>query len=319
MTSLKNLGSTGIEIHPLNLGGNVFGWTADRDTSFAVLDAYTEAGGNFVDTADAYSRWVPGHTGGESETIIGEWLAARRNRDKVVVATKGGRHPDSTGLKPETITKAIDASLRRLGTDYIDLYYTHYDDESVEIGEIVTALDGLVKAGKARAVAASNISPERLSAALDFAKKNDLTSYVALQPQYNLVSRDTYEGDLKAVAERNGLAVFPYYGLAAGFLTGKYRPGASGDVDTGRTVGSLSPSKYLSEERGPKVLAALDEVARARDAEIATVALAWLAAQPTVTGPIASARAVGQLPALLKAVELRLSDEDLAKLDAASV
>lgn len=318
MTTLKNLGSSGIKVHPLNLGGNVFGWTADRDTSFAVLDAYTAAGGNFIDTADAYSRWVPGHTGGESETIIGEWLAARGNRDKVVIATKGGRHPEATGLKPETISKAIDASLRRLGTDYIDLYYTHYDDESVEIGEIVTALDGLVKAGKARAVAASNISPERLSAALDFAKKNGLASYVALQPQYNLVSRDTYEGELKAIAEARELAVFPYYGLAAGFLTGKYRPGASGDVDTGRTVGSLSPSKYLAEERGPKVLAALDEVARANDAEVTTVALAWLAAQPTVTGPIASARTVNQLPALLKAVELRLSGEDLAKLDAAS-
>lgn len=319
MTTLKNLAKTGIEVHPLNLGGNVFGWTADRDTSFAVMDAYTAAGGNFIDTADAYSRWVPGHTGGESETIIGEWLAARRNREQIVLATKGGRHPETTGLKPETINRAIDASLRRLGTDYIDLYYTHYDDESVEIGEIMTALDELVKAGKVRAVAASNISPERLSAALEFSKKNGLTSYVALQPQYNLVSRDTYEGALKTVAEQHELAVLPYYGLAAGFLTGKYRPGASGDVDTGRTVGSLSPSKYLAEERGPKVLAALDKVARARGVEVATVALAWLAAQPTVTGPIASARTVGQLPALLKAVELRLSEEDLAKLDAASV
>lgn len=320
MASLKNIGSTGIEVHPLNLGGNVFGWTADRDASFAVLDAYTAAGGNFIDTADAYSRWVPGHAGGESETVIGEWLKARGNRDKVVVATKGGRHPEFTGLKPDTISKAIDASLRRLGTDYIDLYYTHYDDESVEIGEIMTALDGLVKAGKARAVAASNISPERLSAALDFAKTNGLSSYVALQPHYNLVSRDTYEGELKAIAERHELAVFPYYSLASGFLTGKYRPGATGDVDSGRASANvLRPATFLEQERGPKVLAALDEVAQARGAEVASVALAWLLAQPTVTAPIASARKTGQLPALLKAVELRLSEEDLAKLDAASV
>ncbi|MBO0806545.1 MAG: aldo/keto reductase [Nocardiopsaceae bacterium] len=317
MATLKNLGDTGIEIYPLNLGGNVFGWTADRDQSFAVLDAYTEAGGNFIDTADAYSRWAPGHVGGESETVIGEWLAARRNRDNVVIATKGGRHPEFTGLKADTIAKAADASLRRLGTDYIDLYYTHYDDESVPVEEIVTALDGLVKAGKVRAVAASNISPERLEAAVTFARQHGLSRYAALQPHYNLVSRDTYEGGLREVAERYGLAVFPYYGLGGGFLTGKYRPG-SASVDSGRAGTTLDPGKYLASERGPKVLAALDEVAHAHGAEIATVALAWLAAQPTVTAPIASARTPAQLPALLAAVELQLTAPDLAKLNEAS-
>jgi aryl-alcohol dehydrogenase-like predicted oxidoreductase len=317
VSNLKNLGSTDIKIHPLNLGGNVFGWTADKDQSFAVLDAYTQAGGNFIDTADAYSRWVPGHTGGESETIIGEWLAARRNRDSIVIATKGGRHPDFTGLKPETIRKAADESLRRLGTDYIDLYYTHFDDESVPVEEIVTTLDGLVKAGKVRAVAASNISPERLAASLAFASQHGLTRYVALQPHYNLMSRDTYEGDLRAVAEEYGLGILPYYGLGGGFLTGKYRPGAT-SVDSGRAGGVLDPGEYLQDERGPKVLAALDEVAQAHDAEMATVALAWLAAQPTVTGPIASARTTAQLPALLAATDLKLTDNDLTKLDEAS-
>lgn len=317
MSNLTNLGTTDIKVHPLNLGGNVFGWTADRDQSFAVLDAYTEAGGNFVDTADAYSRWVPGHTGGESETIIGEWLAARGNRDNVVVATKGGRHPDATGLQADTIRRAADASLRRLRTDYIDLYYTHYDDESVPVEEIVTALDGLVKAGKVRAVAASNISPERLEASLTFATHNGLTRYVALQPHYNLVNRDTYEGELRAIAQRHGLGVLPYYGLAGGFLTGKYRPGTA-NVDSGRVGGALDPAKYLADERGHKVLAALDEVARAHGAEIATVALAWLAAQPTVTAPIASARTPAQLPALLAAADLTLTGNDLEKLNAAS-
>lgn len=318
MTSLKNLGTTDIKVCPLNLGGNVFGWTADRDQSFAVLDAYTEAGGNFVDTADAYSRWAPGNTGGESETIIGEWLAARDNRADVVIATKGGRHPDFSGLRTDTIRSAVDASLRRLGTDYIDLYYTHYDDESVPVEEIITTLDELVKAGKLRAIAASNITPSRLRAALDFSTRHGLTAYAGLQPHYNLVSRDTYEGELRDIAAEYGLGVFPYYGIAGGFLTGKYRPGAAG-IDSGRVGGGLDPSKYLQTERGPRVIAALDDIARARGAEIATVALAWLAAQPTVTAPIASARTTGQLPALLAVADLRLTDSELSKLNDASV
>jgi aryl-alcohol dehydrogenase-like predicted oxidoreductase len=317
MTSLRNLGTTDIKVYPLNLGGNVFGWTADKDESFAVLDAYAAAGGNFVDTADGYSRWVPGNSGGESETIIGEWVAARDNRADTVIATKGGRHPDATGLKPDTIRKAVDASLRRLRTDYIDLYYTHYDDESVPVEEIITTLDELVSAGKIRAIAASNITFQRLRSAQRFAAREGLTAYAALQPHYNLVSRDTYEGELRDVATEYNLAVFPYYGIAGGFLTGKYRPGTT-SVDSGRAGGGLDPSKYLQTERGPKVIAALDEVAQAHGAEIATVALAWLAAQPTITAPIASARTTGQLPALLAVTELRLTADDLAKLDTAS-
>lgn len=317
MSTLKNLGTTDIKVYPLNLGGNVFGWTADRDQSFAVLDAYTEAGGNFVDTADAYSRWVPGHTGGESETIIGEWLAARRNRADVVIATKGGRHPEFTGLRADTIRNAVDASLRRLGTDYIDLYYTHYDDEAVPVEEIITMLDELVKAGKIRQIAASNISPRRLRAALEFSKREGLAAYAALQPHYNLVSRDTYEGELRDIAAEYGLGVLPYYGIAGGFLTGKYRPGAT-RIDSGRAGGGLDPSEYLRTERGPKVIAALDEVAQANGIEIATVALAWLAARPTVTAPIASARTTGQLPALLAVADLRLTDAEIAKLNDAS-
>jgi aryl-alcohol dehydrogenase-like predicted oxidoreductase len=322
MDYLKDLGTSGLKVSPLNLGGNVFGWTADRDQSFAVLDAYVAAGGNFIDTSDSYSRWVPGHKGGESETIIGEWLAARRNRGNVVVATKGSRHPEFQGLRAETLKKAAEASLKRLGTDYIDLYYTHYDDESVPVEEVVETLHGLVQSGKVRAVAASNISAERLNAFLTHAQRHGLTEYAALQPHYNLMSRDTYEGALQDLARTHNLGVLPYFGLAGGFLTGKYRSASGGEsdakIDSGRAGGGLDPSKYLRDERGPKVLAALDEVAAAHNAEIASVALAWLAAQPTITAPIASARRVEQLPALLAAVELKLTDEELAKLTEAS-
>jgi aryl-alcohol dehydrogenase-like predicted oxidoreductase len=314
MTNLRNLGTSDLKVFPLNLGGNVFGWTSDRDQSFAVLDAYSDAGGNFVDTADAYSRWVPGHTGGESEAIIGEWLAARGNRSDMVIATKGGRHPEFTGLNADTIKGAAEASLRRLGTDHIDLYYTHYDDESVPVEEIITALDELVGAGKVRAIGASNISPRRLEASLAFSERAGLARYVALQPHYNLVSRDTYEGDLRQVAGRYGLAVIPYYSLAAGFLTGKYRPGAP-SVDSARAQGA---ARHLQTERGQKVLAALGDIAHARACEPATVALAWLAAQPTITATLASARTTGQLPALLAAVSLHLTEAELARLTEAS-
>lgn len=322
MNDFRKLGSSDLRVFPLNLGGNVFGWTADRDQSFAVLDAYVAAGGNFVDTADAYSRWVPGHHGGESETIIGEWLAARGNRSAVLVATKAGRHPEFTGLRADTIKRAAEASLRRLGTDYIDLYYTHYDDESVPVEEIIAALDELVRAGTVRAIGASNISPQRLEASLAFSEREGLARYVALQPHYNLVSRETYEGDLRRVAERYGLGVIPYYSLASGFLTGKYRAGAAA-ADSGRASDAAKylradPARYLQTERGVKVLAALDDIARAHGTEPATVALAWLAAQPTVVAPLASARTVAQLPALLAAGSLRLTDAELASLTDAS-
>ncbi|MGW5369750.1 aldo/keto reductase [Streptomyces sp. NPDC004009] len=310
---LRKLGSSDLEVFPLALGGNVFGWTADERTSFDVLDAYTAAGGNFVDTADSYSAWVEGNKGGESETIIGKWVKARGNRSDVVIATKVSHHPEYQGLSAANIRAAADASLRRLDTDYIDLYYTHFDQPEVPVEEIVGALDKLVKAGKVRQIAASNISPERLRASLDFSDREGLARYVALQPHYNLVSRDTYEGPLQDLAAREGLAAVPYYSLASGFLTGKYRPGTT--VDSARAG---SAAKHLESERGQRVLTALDEVAAAHGAPVATVALAWLAAQPTVTAPIASARTVEQLPALLGVAELRLSQQELDRLTQAS-
>ncbi|MFA3877017.1 aldo/keto reductase [Streptomyces sp. MMCC 100] len=313
MTSLRKLGSSDLEVFPLALGGNVFGWTADQDQSFAVLDAYTAAGGNFVDTADSYSAWVDGNSGGESETVLGQWLAARGNRDDVVLATKVSQHPEYPGLSAANIKAAADASLRRLGTDRIDLYYTHFDKPEVPVEEIIGALDELVKAGKVRHIAASNISAERLAASLEFSDREGLARYVALQPHYNLVSRDTYEGELRDLAEQAGLAAVPYYALAAGFLTGKYRPGTA--VDSPRAGGA---AKHLETERGRRVLAALDEIAEAHDAPVATVALAWLAGRPTVAAPIASARTVEQLPALLGVAELNLTEDEAERLTRAS-
>lgn len=311
--SLRKLGSSDLEVFPLSLGGNVFGWTADEQTSFAVLDAYTAAGGNFVDTADSYSAWVEGNQGGESETIIGKWVKARGNRSDVVIATKVSQHPQFQGLTAANIKTAADASLRRLDTDHIDLYYTHFDQPEVPVEEIIGALDELVKAGKVRQIAASNITAERLRASLDFSDREGLARYVALQPHYNLVSRGTYEGPLQDLAAREGLSAVPYFALASGFLTGKYRPGTT--VDSARAAGA---GKHLESERGRKVLAALDEIAQAHEAPVATVALAWLAAQPTVVAPIASARTVDQLPALLGVAGLRLTDEELERLTRAS-
>ncbi|WP_405819656.1 aldo/keto reductase [Streptomyces sp. NBC_01390] len=313
MTALRKLGSSDLEVFPLALGGNVFGWTADETQSFEVLDAYAAAGGNFIDTADVYSAWVDGNKGGESETIIGNWLKARGNRSDIVVATKVSQHPEYPGLSGGNIKAAADASLRRLGTDHIDLYFTHFDQPEVPVEEIIGALDELVTAGKVRYIAASNLSPERLQDSLDFSDREGLAKYVAIQPHYNLVSRDTYEGPRRDIASRTGLAAVPYYALASGFLTGKYRAGTA--VDSPRAGGA---AQHLESERGRKVLAALDAVAEARGAEVATVALAWLAAQPTVAAPIASARTVEQLPPLLAVAELELTDAEVASLTAAS-
>ncbi|ROO84606.1 aryl-alcohol dehydrogenase-like predicted oxidoreductase [Actinocorallia herbida] len=314
LMTLKPVGTSDLLVSPLNLGGNVFGWTADEATSFAVLDAYAAEGGNFVDTADSYSAWVPGHTGGESEAIIGRWTAARGNRDDVVIATKVGQHPQFKGLSGANIKAAAEASLARLGSDRIDLYYTHYDDESVPVEEIITALDGLVREGKVRQIAVSNISPERLRASLEFSDREGLAKYVAIQPHYNLVSRGTYEGERAALAAEHGLSAIPYYALAAGFLTGKYRPGGP-SVDSPRAKGG---EQLLKDPRALRVLAKLDEVAAAHDAEVAEVALAWLAAQPTVVAPIASARTLDQLKPLLAFADLKLTDTDLASLTEAS-
>ncbi|MEV6109129.1 aldo/keto reductase [Streptomyces sp. NPDC051940] len=302
-----------LSVFPLNLGGNVFGWTADETESFKVLDAYAAAGGNFVDTADAYSAWVPGNEGGESETILGRWMESRGNRDEMVIATKVGAHPARKGLSAANIKAAAEDSLRRLNTDHIDLYYTHFDDESIEIPEIITALDDLVRAGKVREIAASNLTPDRLRASLTFSETEGLARYSALQPHYSLMSRDTYEGERQSLAQEYDLAVLPYYSLASGFLTGKYRDEA--EVDSPRAAGA---AKHLTTDRGRRVLSTLDTIAAAHNTEVASVALAWLLAQPTITAPIASARTVAQLPALLAATELRLTEAEVTALTEAS-
>jgi aryl-alcohol dehydrogenase-like predicted oxidoreductase len=312
---MRNLPGSDLEVSELCLGTNVFGWTADRDDSFAVLDAYLAAGGNFLDSADSYSHFVPGNSGGESETMIGEWLAARPGaRERVVIATKVAKLPEFAGLHPDNVRAAAEASLGRLGSDRIDLYYLHQEDPEVPIEETLGALGELVAEGKVRAVAASNFSPAGLAAAREAADREGLPRFVALQPEYSLVERG-YEDELQGYCEREGLACIPFWGLARGFLTGKYRPGGP-EIDSPRASGA---AQYLEGDRGVAVLAALDEIAAAHgDAEVASVALAWLLAQSTVLSVIASARNVGQLGALLAAPRLELTGEDLARLDAAS-
>ena len=309
--SRRTIGSSDLEVFPLSLGGNVFGWTADRQTSFDVLDGYTAAGGDFIATADGYSAWGPGNTGGDSERILGEWFDARGNRDRIVLATKVSQHPDFKGLAADNIRRAADASLERLLSEYIDLYYAHFDDESVPLEETVAALSGLVDAGKVRYIGISNYSPERIEEWFRITEREGLHRAVALQPHYNLVER-AYETTYRPIAEREGLGVMPYFALAAGFLTGKYRDGVT--VDSARAGGA---AKYL-DQTGRSVLAALAEVAAAHDTSVASVALAWLAAQPTITAPIASARTTDQLPDLLASVSLELSADELAALDGAS-
>ncbi|WP_326641417.1 aldo/keto reductase [Streptosporangium sp. NBC_01755] len=301
-----------LNLFPLCLGGNVFGWTADRNDSFAVLDAYAEAGGNLIDTADAYSAWVPGHVGGESETVIGEWMTSRRNRDRIVVATKVGSLNGRTGLSAANIRAAAEDSLRRLRTDHIDLYWAHIDDAATPLEETLGAFDDLITEGKVRNIGASNYSAERLAEALEISERDGLARYGVLQQHYNLLERG-YEGALRDVVAKAGLTSTPYFGLARGFLTGKYRPGVT--VDSPRAG---QASEYLRSERGPKVLDALDKIAASHGAAPATIALAWLAAQPTVAAPIASARNVEQLRPLLAVADLTLSEDELALLDEAS-
>lgn len=312
---MRALGTSGLKVAELCLGGNVFGWTADEEASFAVLDAYVGAGGNFIDTADAYSRWAPGNTGGESEAIIGRWLAARGVRDQVVIATKVGKLPERSGLSAPTIAAAVEDSLRRLGTDRIDLYYAHADDPTVPLEETLAAFDALVRAGKVRALGASNYAAERLAGALELARREGFAPFVALQPEYNLLERG-YERELAALVEREGLACVPYYGLARGFLTGKYRPDG-GEAQEPESPRAADARRYL-DRRGRRVLAVLDELAGVHGVAPAAVALAWLLARPTVCAAIASARSVHQLSELVLAMQLRLADADVARLTAAS-
>jgi aryl-alcohol dehydrogenase-like predicted oxidoreductase len=305
------LPGTDLSVHPLCLGGNVFGWSADVDGSFAVLDAYAQAGGNFVDTADSYFWRKPGNSGGESETIIGDWLAARGNRDDMVLATKVGSWPTRPGLSKDNIAAAVDDSLRRLRTDHIDLYYAHKDDPDTPPEETLAAFDAVIKAGKVRYIAASNFTAARLAESLAVSERDGLARYVAMQPHYNLVERD-YERELAPLLAEHGLSCLPYFALARGFLTGKYR--ADTKVDS---VRSQDAAAYL-DDRGRRVLTALDAVAERHGVRPATVALAWLAAQPTVSTPIASARTTEQLTDLLAVAELKLDDDDLARLTTAS-
>lgn len=306
---MARIGTTDLDVLPLNLGGNVFGWTADEQASFAVLDAFVEGGGSFVDTADVYSEWGDGHEGGESEATIGRWMAARGNRSDVVVATKVGKLSTRRGTSRAVVRAAIDDSLKRLGTDYVDLYYAHEDDQDTPLEETVAALGEVVADGKARYVAASNFTPERLAEALRIADDLGVARFVALQPHYNLVHRGAYEGPLQELAVREGLGVLPYSSLASGFLTGKYRDGAPA-VDSPRAG---SAGRYL-DDRGRRVLAALDAVAAAHGTSVTAVSLAWLRVQPGVVAPIASARSVDQLPDLLAGARLELADDEITAL-----
>jgi aryl-alcohol dehydrogenase-like predicted oxidoreductase len=300
------LPKTELRVHPLCLGGNVFGFSADVKNSEDVLSYYFDNGGNFVDTADMYSQWAPGHVGGESETIIGNWMKKRANRGQMVIATKVSKLDTRPGLKAANIAAACDDSLRRLQTDYIDLYYAHQDDPDTPIEETLGAFDSLIKAGKVRYIAASNFTPARLQESLDIAKKLNLASYVACQDQYNLMDRD-YETTLRDTVDKNGLSEIPFYGLARGFLSGKYRPGVT--VESVRATGVANS---YANERGWKMLEKLDQIAQERSTSVAAVALAWLRAQPTVSTPIASATKLEQIKELMPV--LKLSESELQAL-----
>ena len=300
------LANTELTVYPLCLGGNVFGYSADKQNSEAVLSFYADNGGNFIDTADMYSQWAPGHIGGESETIIGDWMAKRGNRQKMIIATKVSKLDTRPGLKATNIKAACDESLKRLKSDYIDLYYAHQDDLDTPIEESLGAFDELIKAGKVRYIAASNFTPERLQESLDISKANGLSSYIASQDQYNLMERE-YEKGLMPTIEKNNLSQIPFYGLARGFLTGKYRPGVS--VESVRASGVAS---NYANERGWNLLSKLDQIAKDKKTTVAAISLAWLRAQPTVATPIASATKLEQIKEIMPIVEL--SSQELQTL-----
>lgn len=302
-----------LDVFPLALGGNTFGWTSDEGDSRDVLDAFVAGGGNFIDTADGYSAWVPGNSGGESETIIGGWLAARKNRDRVVIGTKVSQHPEFRGLSAANIAAAADASLGRLGTDHIDLYYAHFDDASTPLAETVGAFDSLVKAGKIRWVGVSNYSADRIRSWFEIARSEGYALPVALQPHYNLVHRGAYEREIAPIAAAEELAVVPYYGLASGFLTGKYKTAD----DLAGSARGRGAGAYLNDG-GLGVVKVLEDVAAAHGVTAATVALAWLRGRPAVVAPIASARTPEQLPALLASATLELTADETAALDEVS-
>ncbi len=311
----RQLGHSGLEIPPLAFGGNVFGWTADEAMSFRLLDAFVDAGFNFVDTADVYSRWAPGHKGGESETVIGNWLRRTGKRGRVIIATKVGSQmaADKKGLSKAYITTAVEDSLHRLNTDYIDLYQSHVDHPQIPLEETLGAYAALMKAGKVRAIGASNYSAERLSEALEVSERMGYPRYESLQPLYNLYDRAEYEAKLEPVCLQNGLGVIPYFSLASGFLTGKYRS----EKDVAESPRRQMVQKYLNE-RGFRILAALDEVAAEYDSTPAKISLAWLMARPSITAPIASATNLQQLNDLIEATRLKLDSSSMEHLNRAS-
>ncbi len=311
----RSLGNSGLQVAPLALGGNVFGWTVDEAAAFPLLDAFVENGFNLIDTADVYPKWVPGNEGGESEEIIGNWLVRSGKRDQVIIATKVGMEmaPDKKGLSKEHILRSADESLRRLKTDYIDLYQSHKDDPETPLAETLAAYDQLIKQGKVRAIGASNYSGERLTEALRVSASNGLPRYESLQPLYNLYDRAAFEDELERICLKEGIGVINYYSLAAGFLTGKYRS----EEDLTQRARGGTVKKYLNE-RGSRILAALDEVAAKNESTPARVAIAWLIARPSVTAPIASATSLEQLNDLIEATKLDLDQESIELLDKAS-
>jgi aryl-alcohol dehydrogenase-like predicted oxidoreductase len=310
----RAFGRSGLAVSPLCLGGNVFGWTADEATSFRLLDGFVDAGLEFIDTADVYSNWVPGHVGGESETVIGNWLKRSGKRDKVVLATKVGMvEKGAASLKKQYILDSVDKSLKRLQTDVIDVYWAHKDDQETPLEESLRAFSDLIAAGKVRAIGASNYSGARLREALNVSSQLHLARYEGLQPHYNLVNLKDYETDLEPVALSEGLGVTPYFSLAMGFLTGKYRS----EADLGKSPRGGGVKRYLTPQ-GLGVLAGLEEIAQERQSKPSTVAIAWLAARKSITAPIASATNAEQLADLVKAAQLELSADEIARLDATS-
>jgi aryl-alcohol dehydrogenase-like predicted oxidoreductase len=312
----RQLGRSGLSVPPLAFGGNVFGWTVGEADAYSLLDAMVDAGLNFIDTADVYSRWAPGNRGGESEVIIGKWLAKSGKRDKVIIATKVGMEmgPGAVGLAPAYIARAVEDSLARLQTDYIDLYQSHRDDSNTPIVDTLAAYGKLRDQGKVRAIGASNFTPVRLSEALIASERNNLPRYEAIQPEYNLYAREPYENGLQAVVTAQGLGTINYYSLASGFLSGKYRSAA----DAGKSVRGKKIVETYLDERGQRILAALDQAVETTGATHAQVALAWTMAQPGITSPIASATSLEQLDDLVKAAYLALPPEVMHKLDEAS-
>jgi len=310
----RKIKNTDLTIAPINFGGNVFGWTLDEKQSFDILDRFAEAGFNFVDTADTYSWWVNGK-GGQSEEIIGKWMKSRSNRNDIVLATKVGSETKEHGydISRKHILKSVDESLQRLQTDHIDLYYTHFDDNITPVEETLSAYDEIIKAGKVRYIAASNLSPERLKASFEAAEKNNLPKYVALQPHYNLMEREGFEGNYAPLAEQFNLSVFPYWSLAAGFLTGKYRD----EADLAKSARGEGVRKYLNP-KGLEVLKALDQVSAKHNTTQGTVSLAWLLSNPLITAPIVSATSASQLETVFNAPKLILDQEDIDLLNNAS-